>query len=228
MNNEQNQAVVVVTDKTGDLRNKSTNLPAILRAEQGTADYVVHLSSGQVKLLAIVAGKNKLHGDRNAVLIKTIFDSALRISEALALRPCDIQHTVDGWLLNILGKGSGGKPGTAAITAGTVADIKSYCFDKQIQPDALIFPISRSQAFRIIQDAYDKAGIRQPCIARDHVGALHVLRHSGAIARMQTSNPKSVQEQLRHKSSLMTLRYMKTIGHDESMRTQQAVDIWRE
>jgi hypothetical protein len=32
---------------------------------------------------------------------------------------------------------------------------------------------------------------------------------------MQASgNPKSVQEQLRHRSVVMTLRYLKTIGHD--------------
>ena len=64
-----------------------------------------------------------------------------------------------------------------------------------------------------------KNRVRQPCQVRDHVGCLHVLRHSGAIARLQVSgNPKSVQEQLRHKSAQMTLRYLKTIGHDEAMR----------
>jgi integrase len=55
-----------------------------------------------------------------------------------------------------------------------------------------------------------------------------VLRHSGAIARLAISgNPRAVQEQLRHKSAQMTLRYLKTIGHDEAMRTQQNVDIWQ-
>ena len=42
-----------------------------------------------------------------------------------------------------------------------------------------------------------------------------------------SGNLKSVQEQLRHKSAVMTLRYLKTIGHDEAMKTQQQVDLWQ-
>lgn len=224
----QNENISLITVKDTEIRNKTINLPAIQRGEAGSADYVSHLSAGDVKLLAIIAGKNKLHGERDALLIKTIFDGALRISEALGLRPCDIKQTPDGWLVHILGKGLGGKPGTAAITASTAAEIQAFCYRNRIIENSLIFGISRSQAFRVIQAAYNAAGIRQPCQVRDHVGAVHVLRHSGAIARLQVSgNPKSVQEQLRHKSAQMTLRYLKTIGHDEAMRTQQNVDIWQ-
>jgi integrase len=203
-------------------------LSTIQRSEAGAAGYVCHLSGGEVKLLAIVAGKKKLHGDRDSLLIKTIFDGALRISEALALRPCDVQQTPDGWLVHILGKGAGGKPGTAAISAGTAAELQAFCYRHKISETSLIFNVSRSQSFRVIQAAYDKAGIRQPCQVRDHVGCLHALRHSGAIARLAISgNPRAVQEQLRHRSAQMTLRYLKTVGHDEAMRIQQNVDIWQ-
>ena len=46
------------------------------------------------------------------------------------------------------------------------------------------YPYHRSQVFRICQDAYQRAGIRQPSKATDRVGAVHVLRHSGALARL--------------------------------------------
>jgi integrase len=225
---EQNQTTALITLENTEKRNKTISLSTLQRSEVGAADYVSHLSAGDVKLLALIAGKKKLHGDRDSLLIKTIFDGALRISEALALRPCDVEQTTGGWLVHILGKGAGGKPGTAAITATTAAELQAYCYRHKIDETSLIFNLSRSQSFRVIQAAYEKAGIRQPCQVRDHVGCLHVLRHSGAIARLQVSgNPKSVQEQLRHKSAQMTLRYLKTIGHDEAMRTQQNVDVWQ-
>ena len=225
---DENQTTAIITLEKAEKRNKNVSLSTIQRSEAGAADYISHLSAGDVKLLATVASKNKLHGERDSLLIKTIFDAALRVSEALALRPCDIQQTTDGWLVHILGKGAGGKPGTAAITAATAAELQAFCYRHKISETSSIFNVSRSQAFRVVQAAYDAAGIRQPCQARDHVGAVHVLRHSGAIARLAISgNPRAVQEQLRHKSAQMTLRYLKTIGHDEAMRTQQNIDIWQ-
>ncbi len=41
-----------------------------------------------------------------------------------------------------------------------------------------------------------------------HVGAVHVLRHSGALERLKdTGNPQALQEQLGHTTAEMTLRY---------------------
>jgi integrase len=142
------------------------------------------------------------------------------------VRPIDLHRTPDGWTARVLGKGS--KPGVVAISASIAAELQSYCYRHKIAETERIFPITRSQAFRIVTDAFDKAGVRRPGRDSDHVGGVHILRHSGAIARLQASgNPKSVQEQLRHKSALMTLRYLKTIGHDEAMKIQQQVDLWR-
>ena len=59
----------------------------------------------------------------------------------------------------------------------------------------------------------------------EHVGTVHVLRHSGALARLAaTGNPKAVQDQLRHKEARMTLRYLKTLSAQESIKIQQDVD----
>jgi len=63
---------------------------------------------------------------------------------------------------------------------------------------------------------------------RDHTGAIHLHQHSGAIYRLSLSgNPRSTQEQLRHKSAGMTLRYLKTLSHLESMNIEKSLDIWR-
>lgn len=226
---EQNQSLTVVQAESAEIRNKNVNLSKVIHGQADTSDYVPHLTVGDIKLMVIVAGRNKRqqNGQRNAVLIKVLYDACLRISEALSLRPIDIQKTNGGYLLAVMGKGS--KPGLVAVSASTVADLKSYCYDFHIGPADLIFNISRSQAFREIEAVYQASGVRQPSKLTDRVGAVHVLRHSGCLARLAISgSPKEVQEQLRHKSSSMTLRYMKTLTHIEAMKNQESINVWGE
>jgi integrase len=206
-------------------RNKSANVFAIRANADLADDFVSHLFPDDVKLMAVMAGRNPRHGERNEVLISTIFDGALRESEVLKLRPIDIKQTTDGYELHIYGKGS--KPGIVAITASTAQQLTSYAYHAKIQETDRIFNITRSQVFRIVQDAYKRAGIRQPSKLNDRVGAVHILRHSGALARLAVSgNPKSVQAQLRHKSAAMTLRYMKTLTAREGIAIQKQVNPW--
>jgi len=224
MIDSKNETALTVRAKTPAIYNKSSQVSAIQRAEAGVADYVPHVTAGQVKLMAVVAGQNKRHGERNALLIKFLFDGCLRVSEALGVRPVDLQRTPDGWTARVMGKGS--KPGVVAISASIAAELQSYCYRAKIGESERIFPVSRSQAFRIVTEAFDKAGIPRPSKEHDHVGGVHILRHSGAIERLRlTGNPKAVQDQLRHKSALMTMRYLKTLSADESLRIQQAVEF---
>ena len=224
MTDGRNETALVVSPKITTLRNKTSQVTAIQRAEAGAADYVPHVTAGQVKLMAVVASQNKRHGERNALLIKFLFDGCLRVSEALGVRPIDLQRTPDGWTARVVGKGS--KPGVVAISASIAAELQSYCYRARIGESERIFPVSRSQAFRIVTEAFDKAGIPRPSKERDHVGGVHILRHSGAIERLRlTGNPRATQSQLRHKSALMTMRYLKTLSADESLRIQQAVEF---
>ena len=225
MTDAKNETALTVRADNTALRNKSAKVTAIQRAEAGAADYVPHVSAGQVKLMAVVASQNRRHGERNALLIKFLFDGCLRVSEALGVCPVDLQRTPDGWAVKVMGKGS--KPGVVAISASIAAELQSYCYRARIGEGERIFPISRSQAFRIVTEAFDKAGIPRPSKKRDHVGGVHVLRHSGAIERLRlTGNPRATQSQLRHKSALMTMRYLKTLSADESLKIQQGVELW--
>ena len=103
MGSKNETALTIRADKTA-LRNKTSQLSAIQRAEAGATDYVPHVSTGQVKLMAVAAGQNKRHGERNALLIKFLFDGCLQVSEALAVRPIDLQRTPDCWTTQVLGK----------------------------------------------------------------------------------------------------------------------------
>jgi len=223
----QNENISLVTVKDTEIRNTSVNLSKVIKNQGENSDVVSYLTRGDVRLMVVMAGKNKReqNGQRNAVLIEVLFDGCLRISEALGLRRCDIQKTSAGFLLSVMGKGN--RPGLVAVSASTVADLKSYCLDYHIGETDLIFNISRSQAFREIQNIYKASGVRQPSKLQDRVGAIHILRHSGCLARLAISgNPREVQTQLRHKSASMTLRYMKTLSTIEALRNQQQVNVW--
>lgn len=224
MANGKNETALTVRADNTALRNKTSQVSAIQRAEAGAVDYVPHVRAGQVKLMAVIAGQNKRHGERNALLIKFLFDGCLRVSEALGVRPVDLQRTPDGWTVRVVGKGS--KPGVVAISASIAAELQSYCYRFKIGEGERIFPVSRSQAFRVVTEAFDRAGIPRPSKEHDHVGGVHILRHSGAIERLRlTDNPRATQSQLRHKSALMTMRYLKTLSADESLKIQQGVDF---
>jgi len=95
----KNETALTVRKKTPAIYNKTSRVSAIQRAEADAADYVPHVSAGQVKLMAVVAGQNSRHGERNALLIKFLFDGCLRVSEALKVR--GRQRNMTTWVVSI-------------------------------------------------------------------------------------------------------------------------------
>ena len=204
------------------LRNKTGRALAVRRSEALSSDYVAHLDISQVKRLADAAGRSR-QGERDRLLIQLLFDGCLRCSEAIGVRPCDIVRNNTGRALRV--KGKGGKFALVAISPSLVAQLFQYAYDHKLNENDRFFDITRSQVFRIVTQSFDRAGIQRPRRDTEKVGAVHILRHSGAIERLkQTGNPKAVQDQLRHKSALMTMRYLKTLSADESLRIQQGVE----
>ena len=218
----QSQSTNLPVPVTALKRNKSNKVLAIRQSEALSGSYVAHLDIGQVKRLAEVAGESR-QGERDRLLVQLLFDGCLRCSEAISVRPGDITRYDTGRALKV--KGKGGKFALVAISSNLVAQLLEYAYDHKLNEYDRFFPITRSQAFRIITAAFDRAAIQRPHRATERVGAVHILRHSGAIERLrQTGNPKAVQDQLRHKSALMTMRYLKTLNEDESLRIQQGVE----
>ena len=204
------------------LANRANNSLAIRQTRAGEADFVPHLRIDEVQQLVreaeamAHAGK----GERNGLLIQTIFDGCFRVAEAVSLRPSSLVQTAPGWVARIVGKGD--KAAEVAISPSLASRLLAYAYNQGIERDQRLFPITSTRVWQIVDRAFDAAGIRKP----EHVGTVHVLRHSGAIARLAaTGNPKAVQDQLRHKDARMTLRYLKTLSTQESLKIQQAVDF---
>ncbi len=195
---------------------------AIQRAQAGEAASVPHLSIAEVQELAEAAGAaaRKGHADRDTLLIQTIFDGCFRVSEALQLTAAALRHTQAGWSAQITGKG--GKPAQVAISASLAANLQALAYRQRLEPNQRIFQMAPPRVWQIVDRAFQRTGIPKPA----HVGTVHVLRHSGALARLAlTGNPKALQDHLRHQSAKMTLRYLKTLSAEESLRINQEVDF---
>ena len=109
-----------------------------------------------------------------------------------------------------------------AVSASLVARLHEYAYQHSIGPSERLFPFTKLRVWQIVNRAFERTGIPKP----EHVGTVHVLRHSGALARLaQTGNPKALQDQLRHVDARMTIRYLKTLSAQESLKINQGVDF---
>lgn len=159
------------------------------------------------------------HGERNELLILTMFQAALRVTEAVKLRVMD-KATVDGKHI-LLVQGKGDKPRLVAIPEKLSYHLGDYAHRHGLKPEDKFFPVTRIRAWQIIKECADKAGI-------DRRIYCHLLRHGGAIARLKrTGNPKSLQIHLGHSDMKMTMRYLATLQTIESLETESEVEFER-
>ena len=151
--------------------------------------------------------------DRDALLILVLFQTGLRISEALGLTVGHLSRQPGA--LEVLGKGS--KPRLVACPAALSHRLKAYAFDRGLGPADRLFPVGRKRAWQIIGAAAAHAGLGKRVYP-------HLFRHSGAIERLrQTGNPRALQLHLGHASPLMTMRYLSTLTAEEALRINQTV-----
>ena len=163
---------------------------------------VPHLAIEEVKELAAAAGeaaRDKIAQNRDPLLIMTIFDGALRVSEALQLTPESLRNNGQGWGAEVVGKGS--KYREIALSASIVALLHQFAYKWEIGRQDRLFAITKWRTWQIVNRAFERTGIPKP----PGVGTVHVLRHSGALERLKdTGNPHALQEQLGHASDRMT------------------------
>jgi integrase/recombinase XerD len=167
------------------------------------------------RLAAACEGRHRV---RDQLLIHALFQTGVRISEALSLTPRRIGSHAGHAVFYIEGKGR--KPRMVACPDHLAARLKSYAYDQGLKLDERLFTINRTRAWKIIKAAAEKAGITKRVYP-------HLLRHSDAIERLrQTGNPKALQIHLGHASPFMTMRYLSTLTVEDALRIQQEVDFW--
>lgn len=221
---DESKALVTTGGNVPQKLPKTPNREMVTRSRaMSSGGTVGHLSMEEIRNLieAIKEISGERLAPRNSLLVKVLFDGCLRCSEALSLRPVDIIQNGDKFRLRIIGKGS--KPGEVALSPSIAMEMQAYAFQTGMKHGDAFFPISRRRVHQLIAQGLDAAGIRKP----DRVGAVHLLRHTGAIERLRrTGNPRSIQHQLRHSDGAMTLRYLKTLESEASIQIQEEVDLW--
>ena len=175
---------------------------------------VPYLTPEEIKLLASEAKKRR-NGERDSLLILVLFETGLRISEALSLTPSNIDLFEGRPVLRIIGKGE--KPRVVACPERLTDKLRAYFYRHKVEPEQKFFSINRQRAWQILKEVSWKAGLTKRIYP-------HLLRHSDAIERLrQTGNPKALQHHLGHSSTVMIMRYLSTLTKEDSLRIQQQV-----
>jgi integrase/recombinase XerD len=168
------------------------------------------------------AAKTMRDGKRNELLILLLFQSCLRVSEALALKLRNKHQVGDKYLLSVE-HGKGDKPRIIAIPETLYLRIGNYASENGLsKPDEKFFTISRVRVWQILQQASKIAGLDYKRVYP------HLMRHSGSVARLKrTGNIRSLQEHLGHTDSKMTQRYLSTMQAIESLDVESKVNFER-
>lgn len=183
-------------------------------------------------LIAAVPGKGPL-GVRNRALIALLWRSGLRISEALALRPADVDEC-EGTVRVTNGKGS--KARVAVIDSEALGYLRAWL---EVRRRAGIN--GRGPIFCSVADGAKGQGVRQPGqpLASSYVRALlpklaeragiekrvhaHGLRHSHATELVAAGVPLHViAGQLGHASTATTDAYLAKLMPSERIKAMRA------
>ncbi|MBU4312770.1 MAG: tyrosine-type recombinase/integrase [Candidatus Omnitrophica bacterium] len=155
--------------------------------------------------------------ERDRLLITLLFQTGVRISEALALTPAAIRNFEGKPAMEIVGKGK--KLRMVALPVNLKEKLESYAYRVKIEPRMRFFDINRSRAWQILNEVREAAGMEKRVFP-------HLLRHSDAIIRLRkTGNPKALQYHLGHNTPAMTLRYLSTLTQEDALRVQQEVEF---
>ena len=179
---------------------------------------VPYLTPEEVTRLVEAVARNR-QGERDGLLIRLLFETGLRISEALQITLKHLETFEGRPVLRIVGKGR--KPRLVACPRALAESLQAYAYRHGLQSGDRAFPINRKRGHQIVRAAGERAGLNKRVYP-------HLLRHSDAIERLrQTGNPKALQLHLGHASTFMTMRYLSTLTAEDALRIQQGVEFGR-
>jgi integrase/recombinase XerD len=170
------------------------------------------LSADQVDSLVAQCSRRAPSGQRDAALIWLLYGACLRIAEALALKPRDVD--LDKRQVRVV-CGKGGKPRRVGLHPTAVPFLERWLqarADLGAKRSAPLLclvtkgkigkPLSRQAAHEMLKRRARKAGIE----GRVHA---HSLRHSMAVRLAQVQPVSVVSEQLGHSDLKTTTVYLR-------------------
>ena len=180
------------------------------------------LTRDEVATLVHVAGNGRT-ASRNRALIVVLWRTGLRLFEALALRPSDIDHRARTLRVRL---GKGGKPRTLPLDPGAFEIVASYLQQRRAWELRRGAPVFCTLAGRPLHQQYVRALLmrlakRGGLDKRVHP---HMFRHTFAaeLAR-EGVHPVHIQRLLGHASLDTTTTYLAKVG-----TTRELVEVVRD
>lgn len=178
------------------------------------------LAEAEVNAIIGACSAVSLTGIRNRALIIILYRGGLRIAEALALRPADIDP--ERGTVRVM-DGKGHKPRTVGLEPGAMAAVQRW-MDKRrqagIRGRTLLCtlrgaPMSQQYVRAMLRRAAEHAGVERRVVP-------HQMRHTHAAELVSEGVPMPViRDQLGHSSLAVTDRYLRDIAPAEVIATMQ-------
>jgi site-specific recombinase XerD len=198
------------------------NLRLGAASRRGKTYPVEILTPDEVRAIAAECSTTAMYGIRDRALIVVLYRTGLRISEALALRPKDVNLEI-GSVVVLHGRGD--RMRTVGIDPGANPHIEAWLERREmldVPPDAPLFctrkgtPIAVESVGRRLHNLARRAGIEK----RVHP---HGFRHTHAYELMMEGIPMPIiQRQLGHASLATTDRYLAHIAPKQVIDTMRA------
>lgn len=168
------------------------------------------LSEGDIDKIIGAIDMSQAHGERNKVIIETLYGCGLRVSEMLQLRLSDLFF--EEGFIRVLGKGSKERfvpisPYLVELIENYRAKIRSQLSIQAGYEDTLFLnrrgkSLSRNMVFMALKDLVKAAGIQKKV-------SPHTLRHSFATHLLENgADLRAIQQMLGHESITTTEIYM--------------------
>jgi integrase/recombinase XerD len=176
----------------------------------------ITLSKEEIKQLIDAATHEK-----SKLLIKVIYASGLRVSEALKLKVEDLEMEQKiGWVRN----GKGGKDRMIILSEQVLAELKSFLRSRSIQKGYIFLgkdgkPMTSRNAQKIVSTAARSAGITKPVTP-------HKLRHSFATHLREAGQDLRVIQELLGHSSIQTTEIYTHVSTEEKRKVVSPIDTF--
>ncbi len=183
------------------------------------------LTRAQVNQLLQATGRGAC-GARDRALIALLYRGGLRVSEALSLRPADLDSKAGTVRIE---RGKGGKPRTIGLDPGAFAMLERWLGarrDHGLTGHRPLFStlkghrLDPSHVRRSLKRLARRAGIQK----RVHP---HGLRHTHAVEHVREGTPlPELQAQLGHSSLAVTSRYLAHVTAEDLAARARNRDPW--
>ena len=182
-----------------------------IRNKKAIRRVAIYLEPEEARAVIAAIDRRSRHGERDHALLLFLYNTGARVSEALAVRACDLQLERPRQV-RLLGKGR--KERVCPLWAETASALHRIM--RVATAEAFLFrnsrglPLTRDGAAYLLRKYVRVAAQQVPALRKRRVTP-HVMRHSCAVALLQAGIDVSViRDYLGHASVATTSRYITT------------------